>query len=447
MSGTGDITEGVGKVVILDDEKKRVDALSQYFGSDHGDDDAEGREEGETPVKDKSKRKSADLLARMKAGKGTPKGTNQTGTGTGGAGGSGSGAGAGTGGADRNPPPPTDKNSFRIEGTNIGSRASEPEWTNEDLQAIATACGIRIGTVMLSETRRSIPDPEGKYLMTADNGTTVTKPAAILPTLTTNEYKLGLGKVKPDEKTGKSKLYSDVVIKGSNWILSQWTSKNVIMEGVADNILDKPPRMINGKPERRIGHDFARFGFPKTSFGPVFETLKSIMPSILDGISTTRGYYWMNASWGVTGSPGNFVYAGTGKIRNNTHKLYEAMKMLAGQSSMGAAAIAISIAGESKMEGGKLVPANAKYELSVKVHNMFHIKKVSFRSPPQASATGFEVTSDIYDEAEVLEAVSGMGTVFNDTSSAFPSANPFFSAISAMQMPGTGTASTDKLLM
>jgi hypothetical protein len=51
---------------------------------------------------------------------------------------------------------------------------------------------------------------------------------------------------------------------------------------------------------------------------------------------------------------------------------------------------------------------------------MFHVKNVSYRSPPQASATRFEVTDDIYVEAEVLVQVLGMSTVFNDTLSAFP---------------------------
>ncbi len=79
------------------------------------------------------------------------------------------------------------------------------------------------------------------------------------------------------------------MIKGQSWILSQWTNKDVIMEGVAENTLDKPPRMVNGWLEHRFGRDFVRFGFPTISFGPVFEILESIMPSILDGVSVTWG--------------------------------------------------------------------------------------------------------------------------------------------------------------
>lgn len=305
-------------------------------------------------------------------------------------------------------------------------------------------CGKRLTTVIVGETRRSEPDPERKYLTRGANDSIVTRQAAILPNPSYDEYNLGIGKVKPDEKTGKSKLYTDVVMKGPNWLLSQWTSKMVVPEGVPDNILDKPPRMVNGRPERRIGHDFARIGLPKLCFAPIFETLKTGMPSILDNVSQTTGYYWLNASWGVSGSPGNFIYKGEGGISRNTNRLYEAMKMISGGSSFGAASIAVSIGSESKMEGGKLIPDPGKYELSIKIHNMFHSKKVFYHSPPQSSATGFEVDQDIFDDAEVLVQSSNTSSAFDSTSSAFSggAVNPFFgvnAAVSQNSASGQGT--------
>jgi len=333
------------------------------------------------------------------------------------------------------------KAGFHVEGTNIGSRASEPEWTPEQLQRIATALGTVMRTVQVNETRRSTPDRAGKYLAIGANDSIITKAAAILPDAGFTDYQLGIGRVKPDEKTGKSKLYTDIVMKGPDWLLSQWTSKDVVMEGVPDNILNKPPRMVNGRPERRIGHDFVRVGLPKFSFGPIFETLRTGMPSLLDGVSQTTGYYWLNASWGVSNSPGNFLYKGAGNQRCNTHKLYEAMSIISGFSSMGAASIAVSIGNESKMEGGKLTSDPGKYELSIKIHNMWHVKKVSYHSPPQSSATGFEVSDDIFAESEVLEPMSNVGSTFDSTASAFSGGamNPFFNAtagITTNAMPG-----------
>ena len=441
--------EGANSPQNMNNDEDRRKMLSGAFDDDEVDDQAAGsvagQSQNQSPPQAKTKTAPKNPLNRLKAAR-TPSGTgpnnpNQNLTVSGGTGAAGSTMVVGN--------PNMRKDTLAVQGTNIGSRASEPDWTNEQLQVISNLCGMKLDTLLMAETRRSIPDPESKYLSMANDGTVLTKSPAMLPNIPWTDFKLGLGEIKPDEKTGKSKIYSDVVMKGSNWLLSQWTSKNVIMEGVADNILDKPPRMVNGRPERRIGHDFARIGLPKTSFGPIFETLKSSYPSLLNAVSVTRGYYWLNASWGVTGSPGNFVYTGKAGIRSNTYKLYEAMKMISGSSSLGAATIAISVANESRLENGKLVSANAKFEPSIKIHNMFHIKKVSYHSPPQAASTGFEVGDDLLSESETLEPITNTGAMMSDTASAFSStgANPFFGAVGSVSnnaMPGSNAS---KLVM
>jgi len=338
---------------------------------------------------------------------------------------------------------------IQVEGSNIGSSACEPEWTTEQLQHFATLSNKRLGTTIMADTRRSVSDPERMYVTTASDGSVLTRPAAILPVANWDLFKLGLGKVKPDEKTGKNKVYSDVVMKGSNWLLNQWTSRDVVIETVPDAIMNKPPRIINGKPERRIGYDFARIGLPKASFLPIFETLKASMPSLMEGVSITDGYYWLNASWGVTGSPGNFIYKGKGNAKVNTFKLNEAIRMLGNMSSIGVACVAISVANETKLEGGKLIPDPGKYELSIKIHNMFHIKKVNYHSPPQAGATGFEVSDDIFGDSEVLEQVSGMDSMFSNTAGSFNNVgtNPFFGVNAAISNNAPAGSNSSGLLV
>lgn len=51
----------------------------------------------------------------------------------------------------------------------------------------------------------------------------------------------------------------------------------------------------------------------------------------------------------------------------------------------------------------------------VGLQNMFHSKKVTYRSPPQSASTGFEVTNNIYGDAESLEPSPSMGAMTNDT--------------------------------
>ncbi|KAM3427770.1 hypothetical protein MY4824_009226 [Beauveria thailandica] len=123
----------------------------------------------------------------------------------------------------------------------------------------------------------------------------------------------------------------------------------------------------------------ARVGLPKTSFGPMFETLRA----------------------SVTSSPGTFIYKDQNGIKAKTQRLDEAIKRIIGSSSKGVATIAISLSDEATIENGRTVPIGNKYQFSVNVDNMFHFKKerVLPHSPPQSSSTGFEILEDIFSVA------------------------------------------------
>ncbi|KAK1561577.1 uncharacterized protein LY79DRAFT_675443 [Colletotrichum navitas] len=87
-------------------------------------------------------------------------------------------------------------------------------------------------------------------------------------------------------------MCSDIVMKGrgdDTWISNQWICDNVVIEGVPRHILGKPPRTVH---------------LPEIYFGLVFETLLSKYPKLMEGVSETVGYYWINASWGVTSTVG-----------------------------------------------------------------------------------------------------------------------------------------------
>ncbi|RYO78291.1 hypothetical protein DL762_008773 [Monosporascus cannonballus] len=68
---------------------------------------------------------------------------------------------------------------------------------------------------------------------------------------------------------------------------NQWTIMDVVMEPVDEAILNRPPRMINGRPECKIGEHFARFGFPKANIGPILETVNMVMPGVPENMSST----------------------------------------------------------------------------------------------------------------------------------------------------------------
>lgn len=158
--------------------------------------------------------------------------------------------------------------------------------------------------------------------------------------------------------------------------------------------------------DRRIGHDFARIGLPKKYFGPVLETLRSTNPHILDNVSVTMGYYWLNASWGVTSTPGHYRYlVAPGKL-GDTEMLSEMLRNLDGKSSLTQSTMAISIAYKGKASGNNVVKDGKECELSVKLHNAMHLEIVDYRSPPQTSAAGFEVTEDLLSMATIFKTQS-----------------------------------------
>ncbi|KAG6363276.1 hypothetical protein INS49_008373 [Diaporthe citri] len=105
-------------------------------------------------------------------------------------------------------------------------------WNQKDLEMISAALKTRLNVTSAGDT--SIKDPYRRYLDDDDSGTTVAKPSAYLGIIKTVEYAIGLGTAKGDQKTGRSRLYFDVVMTGAdkNWLLNQWTSMDVVIEGV-----------------------------------------------------------------------------------------------------------------------------------------------------------------------------------------------------------------------
>jgi len=142
---------------------------------------------------------------------------------------------------------------------------------------------------------------------------------------------------------------------------------------------------------RRIGQHFARIGLPAHAFGPLFNTLGRKFDGCLSQVTPTRGYYWMNASWGVSSFNATFSYINKeGKI-DSTNALPDVMRMLNGKSSLCLGTVAISITCNAKMVDGKPVADRTSYGLSVKMYNAFSVNVVDYHGPPQQGSTGMMI--------------------------------------------------------
>lgn len=306
--------------------------------------------------------------------------------------------------------------SIVISGRNIGAEQREPDWTTEQMQVINKARSTILFVQQVTNTRRSVMDANMEYVGRDETGTIVPTEKAYVSTLDPSTYCIGIGPEKYDV-TGSPRYYADVVVAdiNGNWLANQWTSEGIIIEGVAQNVLMQQNRPGNTSG-RRIGHHFARIGLPAYAFGPVFNTLGSKYEGCMSQVTSTKGYYWLNASWGVTSFSATFSYRSESGIQNVTN-LVDVMRMLNGKSSLCLGTVAISLTCPAKMIDGKPVPDKSSYGLSVKMHNAFGVDVVDFHGPSQQGSTGLTVPARIAQKAKIMGASrattgTGVGSIF-----------------------------------
>jgi len=205
-----------------------------------------------------------------------------------------------------------------------------------------------------------------------------------------------------------------------DWLINQWTSDMCVLDGIDPSVLLKQTKQGN-RTGRRIGVHFARVGLPKFAFGPLFSSLALEYPGFLDKVASTQGYYWVNASWGVTTSPGQFISVNekTRKV-DHTAVLQDVMRRLGGQSSLGIATVAVSVTFEVINDGSAKPPPNRqKAGLSVKLHNFCQSAIVDYHGPQQQLASSMKVPQRILDRARGLAegpmrgSSGGMSSVFS----------------------------------
>ncbi|KAK7740646.1 hypothetical protein SLS62_011043 [Diatrype stigma] len=282
--------------------------------------------------------------------------------------------------------------SIWAEGSNIGASANEPAWTEQLLIDINAATVIRLPIRVVAETRRVFPDKEGRYVTFDNKGAAAARAPVILNNIPTSKYCIELG---------KTKLYSDVVMrsKDGTWITNQWTCRDIVIESVPRKILGRTPRSIHSSTgagkERRIGHDFLRIGLSKLYFGPVFETLRNKYPKLLRNVLVT--VLLDKRVLGRHGEP--------------RQKLSEVIRMFNGKSSLCQATIAISTVFNGNLSGNTIVKGGESCDMSVELHNAFHIKNCEMVTNEMATSrsnvltvlAGADEAADDDDEATLDE--------------------------------------------
>ena len=337
---------------------------------------------------------------------------------------------------------------YKLLGRAIGAAQREPEWTPQQRKAITQAIGTEIGIENVNDSRRAQADPNEEYVEVDESGNAGPTEKAYLSSIDPNEYLIGIGRANYDETGQEGKYYMDAVMAGSSgsWLLNQWTSDLCVLDGIDPTVLTKATRQGN-KSGRKIGVNFARIGLPKFAYGPLFNSLSKKYDGFMKKVSVTDGYYWMNASWGVTTSPGQFLSVNE-RTRETEHTniLSDVMRNLKGRSALGLATVAISVTfGVTTDASGKNHPNYDDAGISVKLHSFVMMREVDYHGPQQQLATAMKIPQSMLNRAKglsgnaTLNTGGGMGSVFASIGNKEATGNAGGSTISGKTAPSTKT--------
>ncbi|OBT60427.1 hypothetical protein VE03_10327, partial [Pseudogymnoascus sp. 23342-1-I1] len=299
-----------------------------------------------------------------------------------------------------NPIQPLAKEPPRVEPSKPGEEAPAPP-NDDEGEAPKESARDKLN-FPVSDSRRTQADPAQEYVEIDDSGNSGPTEKAYLSAASSKDYVIGVGQQKYDTTGQNPRYYMDAVMAGSSgsWLINQWTSDMCVLDGIDPSVLLKQTKQGN-KTGRKIGIHFARIGLPKFAFGPLFNTLNTEYPGFLDKVASTEGFYWVNASWGVSTSPGQFISINekTRQIEHTT-ALQDVMRKLGGRSALGIATVAISVTFEVINDGSPKPPPNLqKAGLSVKLHNFCMSDEVDYHGPQQQLASSMRVPQRILDRA------------------------------------------------
>ncbi|RYP63178.1 hypothetical protein DL771_009409 [Monosporascus sp. 5C6A] len=196
---------------------------------------------------------------------------------------------------------------------------------------------------------------------------------------------------------------------------------------------DERPHPIIGGPELKNSEHFTKFGFPKANLGPIFETMNTAVPGVLNSMSSTARYYWTKPE---ASTPTQ------GPTRTPTRPCTGTPTSPRPCACSGGRPPRVSPRSPSpwpatrrRWAARSSPAAPTDLGFSVKCYNFVHLEKVYWHGPPQSASVGVE-----------LEGAGGLGprpgpavtqSLLSQTGDAFGGTNPFASKPSGINRPTT----------
>ncbi|SCV57690.1 uncharacterized protein FFB14_15275 [Fusarium fujikuroi] len=104
------------------------------------------------------------------------------------------------------------------------------------------------------------------------------------------------------------------------------------------------------------------------------------------------------------GNLGTLFYRDKNGAPKKSNRLHKTVERIIGSKSYCVTTLAIWILNEATIQERRVTTSGNTHQFSYQLQDVIHLKRVSYRSPPQASSSGFEISEDILNQAENLSA-------------------------------------------
>jgi hypothetical protein len=269
---------------------------------------------------------------------------------------------------------------------------------------------INTHVVECRDTRRAVN--VAGYMTETSTGYSFTK-KGMINNIDLSRTAIGIGPPKKGTagRDSKTSGYCDVVLcchgmDKNAAMLPQFYSDMCVIEGVGDR-----PEGRAQQAQRRLGEHFVRVGLPAAYFVTVMNGVQKHcgIKQLPAKVTEFNGYYWLNASWGVSSNPATYSYMGPEGTMVTAPSLISGMAHLEGKSVMGLMVVAISISAPWRLDGAMKEYMDLKQaELSVKCHNFIERRPCDLRGPPQVVSAGIDITDLADFDFERVDQVTGI---------------------------------------
>lgn len=287
-----------------------------------------------------------------------------------------------------------------IGGGSIGNATNDPPKDPLNVQMMAKYAASPVPKLArVGSTRSGSSGDQTKYMSIGQTGVVSVNRMGSINFIDFTEPSpvVCIGPPRPVYSGATPRVYVDVCVSIADGavLMSQMRCEGVVIEGVTARSRGRS----NAASKRQVGKDFVRMGLPRGAFDPIFEAMEEMMPGCTAELKTSETYFWLNASWGVGGSPASITYmtqkAGR-PMPTTTQSIADVLGRLKGKSPIGTAMICLSMSATERIDTVTGARVSADPKMSAKMYGFVMTGHGDYHGPALASSYGISMDDATY---------------------------------------------------